>query len=462
MTPVTFKGRASRALGTSGVAATARGARRFTNGRLKAAAEFPPFEELRDRAREIRLATLAQLDRYLDQFTESVKAVGGEVVLAADAEAACRAVVEIAGEEKVGLAVKSKSMISEEIELNHALEAAGIEVVETDLGELIVQLANDRPSHIIAPVLHRTRQEIGTLFAETLGVDYTDEPKVLNQIARTHLREKFLTAELGISGANFGVAATGSICTVTNEGNGRLVTTAPPTHVALMGIERVVPGMSELAVMLEILARSATGQRLSVYTNIVTGPRRSNDPDGPERLVVVLVDNGRSQLLGTEVEEVLACIRCGACLNVCPVYRSTGGHAYGSVYSGPVGAVLSPAIFGEDFADLPYASSLCGACREVCPIRIDLPRMLLALRAKAVREGHQPAGLSTSLSAYAWAATDRRRWSALLTTGGIAARLIDRGGWITSLPGLGKGWTSQRDLPVPPPTTFRKRWQKRS
>ena len=462
MTPVTFRGRAAGAIGTPGVEATARGARRFTNGRLRAVSQFAPFEELRDQARTIRLETIANLDHHIELFAQSVTEVGGEVVMAKDAASACRAVVDVALQENVQLAVKSKSMISEEIELNHALQAAGVDVVETDLGELIVQLAEDRPSHIIAPVLHRTRQEIGRLFADRLGVAYTEEPSELNQIARSFLREKFLRAQLGVSGVNFGVAATGSICTVTNEGNGRLVTTAPKTHVALMGIERLVPGMAELAVMLELLARSATGQRLSVYTNIVTGPRRSDEPDGPDRLVVVMVDNGRSALLGTDLEESLACIRCGACLNICPVYRTTGGHAYGSVYSGPIGAVLSPALFGEDFADLPYASSLCGACREVCPIRIDLPRMLLALRAKAVADGHPPAGLAAAISAYAWAATDRRRWAVLLAAGGMAARLIDRQGWITGLPGPGRGWTSARDLPAPPARIFRRRWQTRS
>jgi L-lactate dehydrogenase complex protein LldF len=327
-------------------------------------------------------------------------------------------------------------------------------VVETDLGEFIVQLADDRPSHLIAPVLHKTRYEIGELFRDELEVDYTDDPEQLNAIARRHLREIFLTADLGISGVNFGVAETGSVCTVTNEGNGRLTTTAPRTHVAMMGMERLVPDMGSLGVMLEVLARSGTGQALSVYTNVVTGPRRPGDPDGPEELHVVILDNGRSEVLGGIAAEILGCIRCGACLNICPVYREAGGHAYGSVYPGPVGAVVTPAMLGIH-QDLPYASTLCGACQEACPIRLDIPRMLLALRATS---DERPFG--RGLAAYASAATHPRAWRAMLASGGLLGRIRAKEGWIESLPGPGKGWTEHRAMPAPQRPTFHAWWKK--
>ena len=311
-------------------------------------------------------------------------------------------------------AVKSKSMVSEEIHLNDGLEAAGVAVVETDLGELIVQLAHDHPSHIIAPIIHKSREDIAELFKSAAGATDDDVSDVahMTAFARTRLRSEFINADMGISGANFGVAETGSICLVTNEGNGRLTTTVPRVHVALMGIERIVPTIADLGTMLRVLARSATGQPLSVYSNILSGPRRTTDdetqsePDGPDELHVVLVDNGRSELLGGELAEILYCIRCGACLNACPVYQSIGGHAYGSVYPGPVGAVLTPALQGLGaFGELPQASSLCGACREVCPVRIDIPRMLLALRRRSVQEIGAPAWIRYGMRAYAAAAT---------------------------------------------------------
>jgi L-lactate dehydrogenase complex protein LldF len=351
-------------------------------------------------------------------------------------------------------------MVTEEIELNAALAAVGVAVTETDLGEFIVQLADDRPSHIIAPVLHRTRQEIGELFARELGVGYTDDPIRLNAIARRHLREMFLGAAMGISGVNFGVAETGSVCLVTNEGNGRLTTTAPRIHVAVMGMERLVPTFADLTVMLEVLARSATGQRMSVYTNIVTGPRRFGDPDGPDEVHVVILDNGRAEVLGGETAEILACIRCGACLNVCPVYRASGGHAYDSVYSGPVGAVLTPALDGfTGHADLPHASSLCGACKEACPVRIDIPELLLTLRAEVADAGLAPAWLRRGVGLYADAATRPATWRALLAAGGLLGRV--RSGWLESLPLHGAGWTDHRQFPPPAAKSFHQRWKER-
>jgi L-lactate dehydrogenase complex protein LldF len=376
--------------------------------------------------------------------------VGGRVWWAADANEANDIVTRIAADAGAGLVAKAKSMVTEETELNHALEAAGMEVVETDLGEFIVQLGNDRPSHLIAPVLHTTRFDVARLFADRLGVAYTDVPEELNDIARSHLRRIFLSADVGVSGVNIGIADTGTVILVTNEGNGRFVTTAPRVHIALMGMERLVETVDEAA------------QRLSVYTTMLTGPRRPGDPDGPDELHVVILDNGRSRVLGSEVAEVLACIRCGACLNVCPVYRRVGGHSYGSVYAGPVGAVLTPALEGpERWADLPYASTLCGACREVCPVGIDLPRLLLVSRSQTAMQGGLEAGLRRAVRAYTAVATRPRAWGFALAAAGQAGRLVPGKDWIKSLPWYGAAWTEARHLPRPATSSFRHRWKER-
>ena len=421
------------------------------------------MEETRDAARRIRLHTLANLDGYLEQFADAVAANGGTVHWAAGASEANETVVRIAREAGVKTAVKSKSMVTEEIELNHALAGSGIEVVETDLGEFIVQLAEDRPSHIIAPIMHKTRRDVGELFNRRLGIDYTDDPQTLNAAARSHLRRIFLQADMGISGVNFGVAESGSIVLVTNEGNGRLTMTAPRIHVAVMGMERIVPSFRDLAVMLELLARSATGQKLTSYTTIVTGPRRPGDPDGPDEFHVVVVDNGRSDILGRSTADALACIRCGACLNVCPVYRETGGHAYGTTYSGPIGAVLNPSLLSlNEYGDLAYASSLCGACLEACPVRIDLPLLLVEQRNRYAKAGLDHRNLRRVIRLYAAAATRPAVFRALLRSGGLFGRIPrSRDGWITSLPAMGKGWTAHRDFPRPDPRPFHRRWKDR-
>jgi L-lactate dehydrogenase complex protein LldF len=421
------------------------------------------MEQTRDEARRIRLHTLANLDSYLDKFAGMVTATGGTVHWASDAAEANEIIVRIAEDEGAMSAVKSKSMVTEEIELNQALARSGIEVVETDLGEFIIQLADDKPSHIIAPIMHKTRQDVGELFNRQLGLEYTEDPEALNAAARSHLRRIFLEADMGISGVNFAVAESGSIALVTNEGNGRLTTTAPRVHVAVMGMERIVPSLRDLGVMLEVLARSATGQKLTTYTTIITGPRRPDDPDGPERLHVVVLDNGRSEVLGGSTAEVLACIRCGACLNVCPIYRETGGHAYGTTYSGPIGAVLNPSLLSlNDFGDLAYASSLCGACLDACPVRIDLPNLLVDLRNQYADAGLDHGSLRRAIRLYAKSATRPALFRALIRGGALLGRIPrSEDGWISSLPLMGKNWTADRDFPKPDPRPFHKRWKDR-
>jgi L-lactate dehydrogenase complex protein LldF len=461
---------------------------RFVTLRRTAFASLPEAEALRDHARTIRAHTLANLDRYLAQFAEAVEAKGGHICWAETPEEANRYVVALAKARGVKTVVKSKSMISEELEINHELEAAGVRVVETDLGEYIIQLAHEKPSHIIAPVIHKSRQQIADLFREKLQATDTDLADVpsMTALARRLLRADFLQADMGISGVNFGVAETGSICLVTNEGNGRLTTTTPRIHVAMMGMERLVPTLEDLGVMLQLLARSATGQKLSVYSNIITGPRKrdevarrrehedeiissnkskiqnlkSDEPDGPDELHIIILDNGRSKILGSELAEILYCIRCGACLNICPVYQQIGGHAYGSVYPGPVGAVLTPGLFGvEPWSELPHASSLCGACREVCPMRIDIPRMLLKLRADGIKVGKAPAWLKLGLRLYRLVVV--RPWLYRLggQMGRVGLNVLARNGWIKKLPGPLAAWTDYRDFPALAPKSFSQRWR---
>jgi len=458
--PVAFLSRAEALIGSPEAAAVARGAKSFLEKRDTARDQFPLFDDMRERARSIRLHSLANLDRLLARFADALEAAGGQVHWAEDEEDANQIVSRILGASGARTVVKSKSMVTEEIELNSHLEGEGLTVVETDLGEFIAQLAGDTPSHIIAPILHMTRQDVGRLFSQKLGVPYTDDPFALNRIAREHLRRIFLEADAGISGVNVAVAESGSIVLVTNEGNGRLATTAPRVHIALMGMERIVPRWEDASVVLEVLARSATGQRLSSYTNVITGPRREGDADGPEELHVVILDNGRSRVLAGETAEILACIRCGACLNVCPVFRTAGGHAYGTVYSGPVGSVVTPGLAGMDpWWELPYASTLCGACQEVCPVRIEIPRMLLELRRQAAADGRLPRWLSKGMARYAAVTNEPARWRrAKRWASRLSAPLSSRG-WLTRIPGPGRGWTVSRDLPRPAAESFEKWWR---
>jgi L-lactate dehydrogenase complex protein LldF len=430
--------------------------------RSAALATLPHAEAVRDAARDAKMHTLRHLGESLRTFERRLTDNGARVHWAESGADANRIIVEIATTARVQRVAKGKSMASEETHLNEALERAGIAVIETDLGEYIVQLGNDRPSHIIAPIVHLTREQVGRLMHERLQVPYTDNTETLAQYARVRLRDEFLRADMGITGANFGVVENGTICLVTNEGNGRMVTTLPRVHVVLMGIEKLVPTMADLDRFLKLLARSATGQKLTAYTTLIRGPRRAGEDCGPDELHVVLLDNGRTRMLAGDTAEILGCIRCGACLNACPVYKNIGGHAYGDVYPGPVGAIVTPGIRGiEHAADLPGASSLCGACREVCPVRLDIPRMLLALRRLAVDQTPQPATLRLGLKLFAQIAKRPALYRAAMAAVRRVLRARATNGWIARAPGLAEGWTRFRDLKAPAARTFDERWRDR-
>jgi L-lactate dehydrogenase complex protein LldF len=414
---------------------------RLRGHRLEAWDELASVEELRQRAHEIRMKAVRDIDLYLGQFTESLEARGGHVKVCATAEEACAYVVDVCRRRDAKLVAKSKSMATEEIRLNDALTAAGIKPVETDLGEYILQLAGEHPVHIVAPAIEKTKEDVARLFSDVEGHAVPAELEELTQSARRQLRQVFLDADVGITGANFAVAETGSVVTVTNEGNGRLVASIPKVHIAITGIERLVPTIAELAPLLQLLGRSGTGQRLTSYTHVVTGPRREGEEDGPEELHVVFLENGRRNLMGTKYEEMLACIRCGACLNVCPVFRKTAGDAYGPVYSGPMGAVLVPLLVGVRNAPaLPHASSLCGACTEACPVKIPLHELLLELRRDLVEQhvASRRERAAMTMWSLAWSSVIGYRSSTFL------ARLGQRLG---AKLGPGKAWAEGRELP---------------
>ena len=439
---------------------------RLSKGYGVAAAASDDFAALRHQAGEIRRRTVAALDGHLERFATAFERNGGHVYFARDAAAARRYVLELARRNGVRRVAKSKSMISEEIELNHALGAAGIEAVETDLGEYIVQQAGEMPSHIIIPALHKTVGQVADLFSSVVGRDLPPDPPQLMAAARVVLREQFLAADMGVSGVNFAVADSGTLAIVSNEGNVDLCTTLPRIHVALMGMERLTPTWADLAVLLRVLPAAGTGQRITTYNTFITGPRRAEEPDGPDEIHVVILDNGRADILSTEFADVLRCIRCGACLNVCPIYRNIGGHAYGTVYPGPIGAVLSPLLFGDAARELPYASSLCGACTEACPVGIPLHDLLIKHRQRDVAQGKAPAseGLAFRLLAQAWSHPGTFRWSTRM--GGHLLRMlgglpvVGQGTWISRLPGPGAGWTQQRDFPTPHGEPFHQRWSR--
>ena len=431
----------------------------FSNARVAALNATGDPLALRQRGKAIREAAIANIDAHLTQLAESVAKNGGVVHWAGDAAEARQIILELAKRENVKLVVKSKSMATEEIELNHALIEHGIEPVETDLGEYIVQIAHDKPSHIIAPIVHLSKEQVTAAIKRDSGQDLPADPTVINNYARKTLREKFLRADMGITGANFAIAETGSIVLVTNEGNGRLCSSAPRIHVAVMGVDKVIPTMDDLAPLISLLPRSATGQPISVYVSMISGPRRADDVDGPEQFHLVIMDNGRSRFYGTEYEEMLACIRCGACLNACPVYKSVGGHAYNACYSGPMGAVLMPGLGGlGEYGDLSHASSLCGACRDACPVMIDIPRMLVAWRREA------PHSLIEKLTYLAMqlGMTTPLLYKLGVMFGRIALQLFAKEGRVQSGPPPINRWTQGRDFPVIAGKTFRERWNERN
>jgi L-lactate dehydrogenase complex protein LldF len=453
-------------------------AKTFGDRRQAAIQTVDDWEGLRNQARQIKDDTLSNLDKYLEQFTDNAEKAGATIHWARDGKEACRIILNLIDERDAVNIVKSKSMATEEIHLNHALEAEGINPVETDLGEWIIQLADETPSHIVVPAIHKTKEQIADLFVEKVGIEKTSDVDVLTNTARKVLRSRFAEAEIGISGVNFGVAETGTILILENEGNIRLTTSLPKTHIALMGIEKVVPKFADLDVFLKLLPRSGTGQRLTTYQSLITGTKNNVSDEGPDEVHIILVDNGRSRMLSHPVtRQSLACIRCGACLNACPVYQQIGGHAYGSVYPGPIGAIITPQLIGlKKTKQLPYASSLCGACREVCPVKIDIPALLLHLRAEIV-DG-EAGGISVEIPvkrklaeriafriySFAW------RRPKLYASGAKLSRFFQKGlvknGKIGKVNGLFAGlapplgaWTRWRDAPPVAKKTFREIWK---
>ena len=408
------------------------------------------LDEMRERAREIRRQNIRDLPALLSEMQAKVREAGGTVVRAADGAEACRYITGLARARGVRVVAKSKSMATEEIKLNEAMEDAGLEVVETDLGEWILQLADEHPSHIIAPAVHLNRSQVADLFREEAGTDdVPDDREGLVAHARVRLREKFAQAEMGVSGVNLGVASTGTVCIVENEGNARLVTSQPRIHVAVMGMERMVADWDQAAHILQVLPMAAIGQDAANYVSLITGPRREDEADGPEEFHLVIVDGGRGALRGTEFEEALSCIRCGACLYSCPMWRSVGGQAYGSPYSGPIGAVITPLLEGPSSPasrDLPFMSSLCGACGEACPVGIPLQDLLVRARARA----SSPATRTSGLAFRAWSRLWRHpsTYRAWIAGWRLMLRARGKDGWASHLPGPGAGWTQVRDMPT--------------
>src|SRR3984893_17226699 len=438
----------------------------FPLRRRLAIERLPEFEALREIGRAIRDHTLEHLDFYLELYESRVVASGGKVHWARTPQEACAAVLQICRSVGAKLVAKGKSMVAEEVGLNDFLEANGITPIETDLGEYIIQLRHEPPSHIIAPAIHLVKEQVADTFrAEHRSLDpdrLLAEPRQMCDEARSVLRPRFLAAEVGITGANFLIAETGSSIIVTNEGNGDLTQTLPRVHIVMTSLEKLVPNLEDAATLLRLLARSATGQEFSAYTTISTGPRRPGDLDGPEQYHVVLLDNGRSELIGTEFQDMLRCIRCSACINHCPVYAAVGGHAYGWVYPGPMGAVLTPILIGiEEAGHLPNASTFCGRCESVCPVNIPLPKMMRHWREREYAKELSPPGYRTGLSIWAWAARRPALYHALAE---VASRVLgwagrDRGRF-RSLP-LATGWTAVRDMPAPEGRSFHSLWSER-
>ncbi|AEI44695.1 LutB/LldF family L-lactate oxidation iron-sulfur protein [Paenibacillus mucilaginosus] len=434
---------------------------RLRLGKKNASADHGNWDEWRERGRQIRLHTIAHLDYYLNLFADNARANGVHVHFADTGEEAVKIALQIAENKSAKSVVKSKSMVTEELHLNHALEGIGVEAVETDLGEYIIQLAGETPSHIIIPAIHKNRHQIAELLSKEAGETLPPDTSILAGFVRKKLREKFLEADIGMTGCNFAIAETGSMVLFENEGNARMVSTVPKTQITLMGMERIIPSWTDLEVMATLLPRSATGQKLTVYMSGITGPRRSKDADGPEEMHIIIVDNGRSLQLGDpEFQELLNCIRCGACLNACPVYRHIGGHAYGGTYSGPIGAVLTPALKKNvaEWDDIANASSLCGACYEACPVKIPLHDMLVSLRRRKVEAGHDNRMETIGMKGFAALAGDSLRMKTALKLGKLGQKLVARDGGIRIKIGPLKGWNTYRVTPTLPKQSFREQW----
>ncbi len=454
MTPIQFRTN-SQHVPPRMVSGVQKATTRFLGNRAKLVSELPTWPDLREAAHEIRMHTIDHLDYYLELMERNVVAAGGHVHWARDEAEAQEIFLKIAREHNVKTMVKVKSMASEEIHLNQAMEKGGIRALETDLGEYIIQLAGTGPSHIIVPALHLTKEGIADLFHEKLGVDAPPDPTRLTEIAHDKLRKEFLAAEMGVSGANFMVAETGTIVVVTNEGNGRMCTTQPPLHVAIVGIDKVIPDWESLTVLLKLLARSATGQKISTYTSFITGARRTDGENGPREFHLVLLDTGRTRILrDPATRETLKCIRCGACLNICPVYNNVGGHAYGFAYSGPIGAVLTTQLLGDKVArDLPFASSLCGACADICPVKMPLPDILLHLRHRVVEgDAIEPANTPWVVRSGATLGTMAFGISWLYRFGSPLLKILQaplrQDGWLPNLPPPVNRWTMARPFPA--------------
>jgi len=431
---------------------------RMQGKRLAAVEELGDWEEWRNLGEEIRTHTLENLDYYLQQLSENTAKRGGNVFFAKTKEEANDYIRSIVEKKQAKKIVKSKSMVTEEINLNETLEEAGCEVIETDLGEYILQLDDhDPPSHIVVPALHKNKEQIRDTFKEKKGYQKTEIPEELALFAREQLRQEFLTADLGITGCNFAVADAGTVCLVTNEGNAGLVTALPKTQITVMGMERIVPTWEELDVLVSLLCRSSVGQKLTSYITGLTGPKEEGDVDGPEEFHLVIIDNGRSNILGTEFQSALHCIRCAACINVCPVYRHIGGHSYGSIYPGPIGAVLTPLLGGyEEYKELPYASSLCAACTDACPVKIPLHELLIKHRRKIVEdEGKAPMAEKLAMKGYEFAVKHPSIYKAGTKSAPVALKPFTKDNSIKSGPGPVKLWTDTRDLPAPSKQRFR-------